>query len=717
MHSDVNVTGNLVSPLSSEIESGELEAKLEKVTVELNFMHNENDKMKLEMEEIQKKCDDEVRKKEKALSETLQKLDEKKKEYDANVTKLQKDLNEAYKESAKQEAELKVLENRSRTGLEGNAKVSEMKLLLVTENENNRRLQQQLADKETIVQKTEMALEAKSMLLDAKEEIIKNLKEKLIQNETCADRSRSSTQQSDTNSGDNLTSDDTPTQLDQNTDDVVPRKKLVDITAHFEQKISLLDEEIVALKSELAGVNSREANCGVQRCCDLIRSQVNGALANGFLTWADIQRKQQPENVWMEQAEENFVDVEVVEAKELLWQTLGENILGKIVKRKGTSKRKSDISDICEAFKKLSELNIMPTFIATSNMIVRTPIYDSDPVECKCGIEKLNGIEKTLNSLVEIVQNNKDVSQKTEGLQTAKGTNLQNTPDRQPPVPVTNANDHSNEEGAVNSNEWTEVTGSRKRVHTGRRRDVTASDNTHLVISRVKLGTHGLGIRQYLANRDIELCDISLLTKREDASFLTFKITLKKQDVEKLDNPSVLPKEWTIRDFTEKEKTPRKRKSLRKEEGPKQAAKAQAEAWTSTVSHVHNSMGAPGWYLYTPDAVLPYQTSPDQLSGSPVNMMHYRNVNQGAQARPTFVSNGTMQQGSASAGNGNMAVKTHNAPAYRQSVPIPASQGDMGGRGMLVGGSAGQSSLGRIPWSQVVQDSPNVYGADQFFQQ
>ena len=161
-------------------------------------------------------------------------------------------------------------------------------------------------------------------------------------------------------------------------------------------------------------MNSREAPDGVKKCCDFIRDQVNGAVANGFLMWADIQRKQQPESVWITQAEENFIDVEVTEAKELLWQTLGDSILGKIVRRKGTSKRKSDISDICEAFKKLAEANTMPTFIATSDMIARTPIYN-DSLECKCGVEKLDGIENTLNSLVKMVENSKtNASEKKE---------------------------------------------------------------------------------------------------------------------------------------------------------------------------------------------------------------------------------------------------------------------------------------------------------------
>ena len=124
---------------------------------------------------------------------------------------------------------------------------------------------------------------------------------------------------------------------------------------------------------------------------------MNGAIANSFLLWTDIQRKQHPKNVWIAQAEKNFVEEEVCKAKELLWQTIGETVLGKMVKRKGASKRHSDIEDISDALQKLSEGKVMPMFIGTSSMVSTTPLYDTSSVECTCGIDKLDGIEKNFN--------------------------------------------------------------------------------------------------------------------------------------------------------------------------------------------------------------------------------------------------------------------------------------------------------------------------------
>ena len=62
----------------SQIE--DLKNKQEKVKTELNFMHNENDNMKLENSAMLEKCDAEVRKKDKDLSTTLHKLVEIKEE-------------------------------------------------------------------------------------------------------------------------------------------------------------------------------------------------------------------------------------------------------------------------------------------------------------------------------------------------------------------------------------------------------------------------------------------------------------------------------------------------------------------------------------------------------------------------------------------------------------------------------------------------------------
>ena len=162
---------------------------------------------------------------------------------------------ETYKQIAKQEAELKVRENRSRTGLDGNAKISEMKLRLAAESEHKNRLQQQLDDKEKIIQKTEMALDAKIQLLEAKEEIVENLREKL-KDKSSSEKTSSCTQHLENVSAGNLTSDTLPSNKEQ----------VQQMCQHYEGKIKLLNEEI----SELNKITNREEKKGVKLCCDLI---------------------------------------------------------------------------------------------------------------------------------------------------------------------------------------------------------------------------------------------------------------------------------------------------------------------------------------------------------------------------------------------------------------------------------------------------------------
>ena len=48
---------------------------------------------------------------------------------------------------------------------------------------------------------------------------------------------------------------------------------------------------------------------------------------------------------------------------------------------------------------------------------------------------------------------------------------------------------------------------------------------------------------------DVKICEWELLTKRENATFLTFKIVVKNGDVGKLEGPSDWPEGWRIRPY------------------------------------------------------------------------------------------------------------------------------------------------------------------------
>ena len=101
-------------------------------------------------------------------------------------------------------------------------------------------------------------------------------------------------------------------------------------------------------------------------------------MLNGLLLWVDIERKTTYENIWKPQAFSRFDKEEISAAKEELWKIVGDPLLGKSVKRQGPSKSKAELQGICYAMKKLSEGDVLPMFPGTSNMVIKTSVYNID---------------------------------------------------------------------------------------------------------------------------------------------------------------------------------------------------------------------------------------------------------------------------------------------------------------------------------------------------
>ena len=95
---------------------------------------------------------------------------------------------------------------------------------------------------------------------------------------------------------------------------------------------------------------------------------------NDLLLWIDIERKTTTEDVWKSQALNKFTKEEITAAKEELWKIVGD--AGKLVRRQEASKSEVEIDDIAELFNNLSESSSLPMFIGTSNMIIKTPVYN-----------------------------------------------------------------------------------------------------------------------------------------------------------------------------------------------------------------------------------------------------------------------------------------------------------------------------------------------------
>ena len=64
---------------------------------------------------------------------------------------------------------------------------------------------------------------------------------------------------------------------------------------------------------------------------------LHGVILNGFLVWADMQRRTTAENIWNAQALKHFIKEEIPDAKELLWDGADNGVLGNMRKRQGPS--------------------------------------------------------------------------------------------------------------------------------------------------------------------------------------------------------------------------------------------------------------------------------------------------------------------------------------------------------------------------------------------
>ena len=154
-------------------------------------------------------------------------------------------------------------------------------------------LEKRIEDQAMIISKADLAIQTKCELVNAKDEVINNLK-------TILDLRKADS----------------------------PRENVVEVTAVPE-----------TLKH------------GIKECCEFMEVHAtNGVVLNGgFLLWLDIQRQTTPENVWKVQAVKRFLKEEIADAKEILWRTVRDSIIDKKILRKGPTKMVSEVNDICTA--------------------------------------------------------------------------------------------------------------------------------------------------------------------------------------------------------------------------------------------------------------------------------------------------------------------------------------------------------------------------------
>ena len=383
--------------------------------------------------------------------------------------------------------------------------MNETALKLAEMTDRNHDLTRRLEEKNTLVGKMESLVESKQDVVDAKAEVIDNLK--------------------------------TIITIMKSEKEVVINNEPSDMTSNVTSGGESVEVETPAVKN------------GVTESCEFLQIHgANGVIMNPFLLWVDIQRKMNPENVWKESALEKFASTEITEAKEILWRVAGQDHIGKIVKRQGSSKSTSEISDICGGLNKLVEKDKLPLFVCTSGMVASTPIYTGgspgiNQTDVGDHLKKIDeSIKKTLNEITKSMETKlaKDDEPASNSDEAAKhiDTPLCDT------IPI---DDTVPRQGDRSEREpWTHVP--RRRQSMGNEKPLP-SHMTHLVVSNVDLDVRGLQIVQFLENKDISVTDWDLLTTRDDASFLTYRITVSKADAEKLKDDSLWPGETQFRPF------------------------------------------------------------------------------------------------------------------------------------------------------------------------
>ena len=66
----------------------------------------------------------------------------------------------------------------------------------------------------------------------------------------------------------------------------------------------------------------------------------------------------------------------------MIWSNCDESLIGKHIRRQGTSKTNNELEDMSAALRMLDGSQKMPTFIASSEMVMKTPTFNADTAAC-----------------------------------------------------------------------------------------------------------------------------------------------------------------------------------------------------------------------------------------------------------------------------------------------------------------------------------------------
>lgn len=342
---------------------------------------------------------------------------------------------------------------------------------------------------------------------------------------------------------------------------------------------------------------------GLQECVlSLNNIALHGVVFNGFLVWADTQRKTIPQDIWKEKALKHFTSEEITDAKNMLWEVAKHDIIGKKINRKGESKSSSEVDDICYALSRLSESDVLPLFISTSNMVTQTPFVATSGQISNIGtLEiKMESLEVTLDKFMtkqcELLSKSTDRVISKSDLGNKKIDEVMRRLkyiEEKSALPVTNLNhdngvtqncppqmevggygiSHNNttieashiemlRSNEVNQQDWSTVgrRGTRIAVDGNLNRAVygTAHDQNNgmtlaadiiLVAYGVAKNVTAIQLAEFLETKGLKVVDCQLLTTYEKSRSLSYKVTIKASDYDKSRDPATWPYRVSVRPF------------------------------------------------------------------------------------------------------------------------------------------------------------------------
>ena len=137
--------------------------------------------------------------------------------------------------------------------------------------------------------------------------------------------------------------------------------------------IPVSDSNEVELDEQIQDQTTPRVDASIEKKFDLAFSKMkslnpNGVVMNKLLAWMDIQKDMIPPNTWKAHLQTLYTDEDIIEAKNVLFESVG-GVDTRIGKFKNHNVKEKHLEDLIDATGKLWNNNEMPLLVASSKMV------------------------------------------------------------------------------------------------------------------------------------------------------------------------------------------------------------------------------------------------------------------------------------------------------------------------------------------------------------